>query len=541
MFIPRRAHLSRYRQVATAAARHGLGFVVDQLGLGWMVPFHWGFLGHPRREFPYTRPEHLRMALEEMGTTFIKLGQILSTRPDLLPPEYIAELAKLRDRAPPTPADAIRRCLQEELGAPVEVVFKTFDDRPIASASIGQVHAATLVDGTEVVVKVQKPGVRRQVETDLEILSEISARLGGAGAMYDFSALVEEFAWTIRGELDYLAEARNMALFQRNFAGQAWVRVPEACLEHTTSRVLTMERLRGVPIEQALVSARGVGNPELAANLISWILKQVFEDGFFHADPHPGNLFILDGGVLGVVDFGMVGLIDEESRYNLLRLLQALAEQDSWATVDLMTQLGVVGPSANRASLRREIHRVLGRYYGLEFQEVRLGRVIEDLMAAARRHRLHFPADLAVLMKTLVMHEGLAERIDPHFRMADVLEPYAEETLTRLKGAEIWSRRLARGASEAAALGVELPAGMRRLLGLMERGDLEVSLKHDEFGQALSSLSGMVRRLSLAVLFGSAVIAWATLRQSRRRTESNEHMASGLPFEGRGRSEEVGS
>ena len=180
-----------------------------------------------------------------------------------------------------------------------------------------------------------------------------------------------------------------------------------------------------------------------------------------------------------------------------------------------MTQLGAVGPAANRASLRREVHRVLGRYYGREFGEVRLGSVIEDLMGAVRRHRLHFPADLAVLMKTLMMHESLAERIDPHFRMADVLEPYAEETLTRLKGAEIWGKRMARGAAEAAALGVELPAGLRRLLGLMERGDLEVSLKHDEFAQALSSLNAMLRRLSVAVVFGAAVVAWATLRQRK--------------------------
>lgn len=515
MFIPRRAHLGRYRQIATAAARHGLGFAVDQVGLGWMIPFHWGVLGHPRRELPYTRPEHLRMALEDMGTTFIKLGQILSTRPDLLPPNYIAELARLRDHASPAPGDAIVQCIEQELGRPIEQLFAKFERQPFASASIGQVHAATLPDGREVVVKVQKPGVRGQVDTDLEILSELSRRVGRAGAMYDFSALVDEFAWTIRGELDYLAEARNMAIFQKNFAEQPWVRVPRACPEHTTARVLTMERLHGVPIEEALAPAGRAGNPELAANLIRWILKQIFEDGFYHADPHPGNLFLLEGGILGVVDFGMVGLIDEETRFNLLRLLQAMTEQDSWGTVDLMTQLGVAGPAANRAILRRDIHRVLGRYYGRDFSEVKLGDMIDSVMTTVRRHHLHFPADLAVLMKTLMMHESLAERIDPHFRMADVLEPYAQETLTRVKGAEIWGKRMARGAAEAAALGVELPAGMRRLLGLMERGDLEVSLKHDEFSQALSSLGGMLRRLSVAVLVAAGVVAWATLQKPK--------------------------
>jgi ubiquinone biosynthesis protein len=271
------------------------------------------------------------MALEEMGTTFIKLGQILSTRPDLLPPAYISELAKLRDRAPQAPVGAIRRCVEDELGAPISRLFNRFDEQPIASASIGQVHAATLHSGTEVVVKVQKPGVRRQVETDLEILTELSRRLGQtAGGMYDFGALVEEFAWTIRGELGYVAEARNMAIFQNNFAGQPWIRVPSVCSEHTTSRVLTMERLDGAPIEEALAAAGDAGNPELAGIIIRWILKQIFEDGFFHADPHPGNLFLLEGGVLGVVDFGMVGLIAADTSHGVLLSRFALRRRQTW-------------------------------------------------------------------------------------------------------------------------------------------------------------------------------------------------------------------
>lgn len=522
MFIPRRAHLGRYRQIASTAARHGLGFLVSEFGLGWMVPFHWGLLGHPRRELPYTRPEHVRMFLEELGTTFIKLGQVLSTRPDLLPPDYVAELAKLRDRAPAVPAAAIIQRVEQELGAPGSKLFARFNPEPLASASIGQVHEALLPSGEEVVVKVQKPGVEGQVETDLAILSELASRGSGSpyGATYDLAALVDEFAFTLRGELDYHREGRNADLFRRNFSAQQWVHIPRVFWDYTTHRVLTMERVKGTPIEEVITAANArLDRRNLASNLIHWILKQVFEDGFFHADPHPGNFFVMDGDALGVVDFGMVGHIDEETQYNLLRLLQALTHQDSWTVIDLMGQLGAVGPVANRAVLGREVHRVLARYYGLQLAEVPLAAVIEDLMGTARRHRLHMPADLAVLLKTLIMLEGLAERIDPRFQLADVLEPYAEERLTRLRAAEIWGRRLARGTAEAAALSAELPSGLRRILGLLERGDLEVSLKHDELTHALSSLNRMLRRLAVAILAGSAIIAWATVRRQREGKE----------------------
>lgn len=504
-----------------------------------MVPFHWGLLGHPRRELPYTRPEHVRMCLEEMGATFIKLGQVLSTRPDLLPPEYIAELSKLRDSAPPVPFRLIQETIEAELGAPLDDTFATFDPHPIACASIGQVHTATLKTREQVVVKVQKPGVQRQVETDLAILTELANRGRRAyGSMYDFGALVDEFAWTLRGEIDYLREGRNAEILGRNFAEVAGVQIPNIHWQCTTSRVLVMGRVSGERIEAAIHQGHVPSGPELAERLIRWFLKQVFEDGFFHADPHPGNFFVQEDGTLGIVDFGMVGTIDEESRYGLLKMLQALGQQDSWAVVDLMSQLGATGGSVNRSALVREVHRALSRYYGLELREMKLGPLINDLMGTVRRHRLHLPADLAVLLKALVMLEGLAERIHPGFRIADVLEPYSEEALTRLKAAEIWGRRLARGTAEAAALSAELPAGMRRLLGLLERGDLELSLKHDEFGQALSSLNSMLRRLSLAVMLGAAVVAWATLRRRDRSIESS-HDARQDYHQGEGAGKEV--
>lgn len=434
----------------------------------------------------------------------------------------MVELAKLRDRAPPAPTEAIIERIEKELGAPIENLFDRFNPEPLASASIGQVHEAVLHSGESVVVKVQKPGVEEQVETDLDILTELASRgaRSSYGAMYDLAALVDEFAWTFRGELDYMREGRNADLFRRNFADEECVYVPRIFWEYSTVHVLTMEKISGTPIDEAISESNSrLDRKALASDLTRWIFKQIFEDGFFHADPHPGNFFLMDGDVLGVVDFGMVGHIDEESRHNLLKLLQAITQRDSWSVMNLMAQLGAVGRGANPATLGREIHRVLARYYGLELGEMRLAAMIEDLMGTVRRHRLHIPADLAVILKTLMMLEGLAERIDPQFPLAHVLEPYAKETLTRLKTTELWAHRLARGAAEGAALSAELPAGLRRLMGLLERGDLEVSLKHEELAHALSSHNSMLRRLSAAVLVGAAIIAWATVRQRSARKE----------------------
>lgn len=455
------------------------------------------------------------MALEELGVTFIKLGQVLSTRPDLLSSAYIAELAKLRDSVPPVASDAIVKRVEEELGGPIGKWFSRFNPEALASASIGQVHDAVLLTGEAVVVKVQKPGVERQVEADLGILTELAAQSARStyGAMYDLPALVDEFAWTLREELDYVREGRNADLFRRNFAEQPWVRVPRVFWELTTSRVLTMERIDGIPIGQALAVGTILDRKALATTTVEWILKQVFEDGFFHADPHPGNFLLMEGDVLGVVDFGMVGRIDEDARYNLLRLVLALTQKDSWSIMDFMAQLGIRGLAVNRAALGREIQRIVERYYGLELREIRLTTLIEDVMGMVRRHHLDMPAYLAVLLKTLTMHEGLAERIDPHFRLAEILERYAQNTLTKIKTAEIWGKRLARGTVDAAALGTELPSALRRILVLLERGDLEVSLKHDELTHALKSFNSMLRRLTVAVLAGASVVAWATLRR----------------------------
>ncbi len=244
--LVKHTHRERYRQIAHTLARHGLGYLVGILGMERFVPFHKGLLKHPRRAQPYTRPEHVRMALEELGATFIKLGQILSTRSDLLPPEYLTEFAKLQDAAPTIPLEAVQETISTELDQPIEAIFATFDPAPLAAASIGQAHAATLLDGTEVVVKVRRPGVVEQVEEDLEILQQLAAtasRRSKFASQYDLVGLAQEFAETLRAELDYMREGRNAERFAANFSGDATVHIPRIFWEVTTMRVLTLPRI----------------------------------------------------------------------------------------------------------------------------------------------------------------------------------------------------------------------------------------------------------------------------------------------------------
>ncbi|HEX7973644.1 MAG TPA: AarF/UbiB family protein, partial [Anaerolineales bacterium] len=326
-------------------ARHGLGWLVVQIGLGGLVPFQRGLLGHPPREEPYAKPEHIRMAFEELGATFIKLGQALSTRPDLLPDDYIDQLSRLQDAAPPVPHEQICKIVQDEFGQGPESLFVEFDPHPLASASIGQVHAAVLPTGQKVIVKVQRPGVAEKIKRDLEVLISIASWADANtafGRQYNLTALVEEFAYTLQNELDYRREAHNADRFRRSFTGDEGVYIPKVFWEFTTDRILTLERVEGIKISEVeKLDGAGINRRKLAENAVRLMLREVFEFCFFHADPHPGNFFVRPDGSIALIDFGMVGSLDEPLQRTLLRIGLAVTRQDSGRLADEFYALGV--------------------------------------------------------------------------------------------------------------------------------------------------------------------------------------------------------
>jgi len=494
-------------------ARHGLGFFISVAGLERFVPlqriFNRGY------DQPLSRPEHVRAALEELGPTFIKLGQILSTRADLLPAAYQVELAKLQDAAPPLKPEVVVSIIEAELGRPVESVFRLFDRSPLAAASIGQVHAAELPDGTPVVVKVQRPGVVPQIEQDLQILHSLAttaSRRWPVAEEYAVVGLVQEFAQTLRAETDYLQEGRNAERFTENFAGDDTVHFPWVHWPSTTRRVLTLERISGIKIDDfAALDAAGLDRHRVATNGARMVLKMVFRDRFFHADPHPGNFFIEADERIGVVDFGMVGSVGPRVQDQLVWALLAYTSEDPERQVDTLYEMGVAGHHVDRAALRRDVEQLRGRYYGRPVGEITIRPVVNDVLGVVRRHRLHLPPGYALLLKTVLMHESLVTRLDPSFEFTSVLVPYARGMMARHFSPIGWGPVVGKAALDVARLGVELPQQLRRLLSSLQRGDLELAVRPTGFQPMLRRIERIANRLVLGMVASAFVIALAVL------------------------------
>jgi ubiquinone biosynthesis protein len=513
--IRSRHHLSRYREIASILARHGLGWVVLELGLGDLIPFHRGLLGHPRRDVPYSRPEHFRMALEDLGVVFIKLGQVLSTRPDMLPPDFVTEFARLQDAAPPVPYAEIAAVVEAELGAPPEAVYAEFSPEPRASASIGQAHAARFADGTPVIVKVQRPGIEATIDRDLAVLADLAhlaVTRTPLGDYYDVEGWIQEFAFTLRNELDYTREGHNADRFRRNFAAEPTLYVPRVYWELTTRRVLTLEEIQGIKInDQAGLDAAGLDRHRVAENSVRILLTEIFEHGFFHADPHPGNFFVLPGEVIGLMDFGMVGRLDETLREALLRVALALTQQDTDRLVDELLDLGVAPGRVQRPALKRDLDHLVGRYHDRPISEWAASQAFNDMMAIAFRHRLQLPTDLTLLTKVIAMSEGLGAQLDPDFKLLAFAEPYLRRFWLQTRAPAYLARKMAQGVLDLTDLGLGLPQRLRRLLSQLERGQVTVTSRHEGLDEALAELNRIANRLAVSILTAALIIGLGLL------------------------------
>jgi ubiquinone biosynthesis protein len=510
-------HRRRQREIAETLARHGLGALVHQLGLDRYLARPWRWLRRIGAGQAEESPaQHLRLALEELGPTFVKLGQLLSTRPDLLPPAYIAQLKQLQDNVPPVAWAEIEPVITAELGRAPNECFASIDSTPLASASLGQVHAATLPDGHDVVVKVQRPGIEPQIETDLDILlglARVAQRRNPWGELYDLVAMVEEFATLIRGELDYQREARNAERFAANFASARYVHIPRIHAAYTTHRVLVMERLGGIKIDEvsALVAA-GYDCRKVAQRATRFVFKEILEDGFFHGDPHPGNYVVLPGTVIGVMDFGKVGTLEPRSRISLMLLLIFLTQMDAPGIVDQMMRLGFAGQTGDRRKLERDLQRLLRQYHGVPLREIKITELINTLLALALRHRLRLPTDFILLLQTLAMMEAAAIKLDPDFDIFTVAAPYVRRFQRTLwLRPEEWGPELARSALAASDLLIRFPQQAARLLERLEEQAVGVQIRVPDLPVILHELKRVANQFTVALLTAAFVIAIAWL------------------------------
>lgn len=518
--IPIRA---RYQQVVAIFARHGLGFLV---GRDSWKPRHVPAVEDAHETATHARAVHLRMALEELGVVFIKLGQMASTRADWLPEQYQHELSKLQDDAPPVSASVIHKTIESEFNEPVETLFRTFDDTPLAAASIGQVHAATLRTGQEVVVKVRRPDIITQVETDLLIIQRIAASLtrrSALAASYDVEGIAAEFAKTLRAELDYEREARNAEQIARNLATIPYAAVPPVYAHLCSTSVLTLGRLHGIKISdrQALLAA-GHDCGRIAREAAELELHMIVEDGFYHADPHPGNFVITPSGAIGLMDFGMVGTVSARVRTELAEILIALADHDMDALVDTLLEMGVTAPAQGRTTLARDFDRVLGDIYEQSLGELPLGPIIRNMLSLLRTHRLRMPSNLSLLFKTIVMSEALGTQLDPNFRITSVLEPYSRRLIRTVYGPREYSKRLMEAGPDVLWLGSHLPRHLRRLTGELERGTIQIGIQHDQLDALVNRIESIANRLVIGMLVTAFIIGLAVLLSVYRPGNSRE-------------------
>ena len=504
---PPAGQLRRFSQIGRVLVRHGFGFVFD--------------VRRDRREkkglqefFAPNFGARLRRSLDDLGPTFVKFGQLLSTRSDILPEGVLFELQKLQDTAKPMPSGTAQTIVERELGAPVEEVFASFDPDPLGSASIGQVHRAVLRGGEVVAIKVQRPEAPSRVESDLELMREFADFLDrrfGQRILVDVRGLVAEFETVIRRELDYRAEAANARRFAADFAETAVV-IPKVYLELSTSRVLTLQYVEGTRFRDIRpLSLTPSERRRVASMGADAIFKMAFEDGFFHGDPHPGNLLLTPEGDLALLDFGMIGYMSRGDIEALSRLFIAVVQRDAAAALRGLESLGVRYASEVRADLVRDLREFLNKYSGLSVGEVTLGQALSELIALARRYRLRVPPVFPLLTKALVTAEGLARAIDPTINVYEVAQPYARRLLLERYDPEVVLQGARERTLEYARYVEDYPEQLGQLLAEVADGELEVQLRHGGLDELIGGVDVLANRLVFAVVTGALLLGSCVL------------------------------
>jgi ubiquinone biosynthesis protein len=512
--VRRVQNLPRYREIITVFVRHGFGSMLEQMGVDRALVASVRIFRRDTDRERLSPAQHFRLALEELGPTFIKLGQILSTRPDLLPPDFIKELSKLQDDAPPIPWEEVEAQLTAAWSQPLDELFASIDHTPLAAASLSQVHAAVLPNGSEVVIKVQRPDIQPVIKSDLAILEDLAsiAQHTPMGELYNPVDVVAGFSYTLQNELNYLREGRNADIFRKNFAEEPYLYIPKVYWQLTTRQVLVLERIHGVKIDDiAGLEDAGLDRKVVAANAARIIIKEVMADGFFHADPHPGNFFVLPQNVIGAMDFGMVGHLTEVDRINLVRLYIASVRMDADAIVEQLIRMGAAAARVNRPTLKRDITRLLDKYYGLPLKEIRAQDVVSDIMPIAWRHHLSLPPDLWLLGKTLAMMEGVGLQLDPDFDIFAVSKPFVDKLAREMWSPWVWGPpMLDQLQAWIDVLAIAPRAGTRLLHGL-ESGELPLDLNMSVQKPTLETMDRALTRLSVSMLIAAFILALAFL------------------------------
>ncbi len=518
-----RLHLNRYRQIVTVLAKNGFGLFLRQAGIFRALHLRPHEIytedgdDTEHKKAPLTAGVRLRRVCETLGPTFVKIGQLLSTRPDLLPAEVIFELEKLQQSVSPIPWQDIESVLYEAFGKPPTEVYASIDKKPLASASISQVHTARLISGQQVAVKVQRPGIEAQIKIDLDILKDIAGLLDrhtSLGEQYDFLSMVAELETALLNELDFISEGENADRFRKNFAADTSIHFPEIRWVYTTRCVLTMELINGISINQVeQLKAAECDCSELALRLSRTLAQQMLRDGFFHADPHPGNLLVMKDGKLAFIDLGQVGRLSASRRRILSDMLVGMANNDGGMVVEAIIALDTMKQRSMLHRFRNDINQLLERYLELPIEEIKVGELLLEIFELARKYHVRIPGELALVAKMLVTLEGIVEKLDNSLDLLTIMKPITKNLLRESFNPRDQYRRLLSTASAYETLIREAPGSALNFLRKLEDDDYTIYLDlknrkalHHQLNQIFNRLAFAMVLLAVSIIIAGIII-----------------------------------
>ncbi len=508
--------LRRYRQIIGILIKYGFQDILSDAGLSMRARFVEAFLPKHMVEDirKYTKWERMRMAAEELGTTYIKLAQILSNRPDVIPLELVAEFEKLQTKVPPFPSDQARIIIEQEIGKSIESVFESFDDEPFASASIAQVHKAKLKDGTTVVLKVRRPDILDKIEQDIIIMKYFAGIMEERGYLVNLDpvGIVRAFDNAIHKEVDLSHEGYNLQRFSSNFEGSEIVFVPKYYPKYTTKKLLTMEFVDGVhPYDTEGLARIGVSSHELAVNGMYALFQQIFEHGFFHADPHPGNLFAMPGNKVCFIDFGMMGTVLKSDVEFFADIVYGVTAKDSKRLIWGLKNIAVSQQFEGIKAFDYEIEDMIHDYHALPAEKVNMSELFNRLLELVNKYTIKMPPDYFLLSKCFVTIEGVGHRLDPQLNIIDELTPHINKTLQDEFSPLNILKKLLSSARDTLSLMQNLPNDLRDIIGKIKKGELKVTIEHEGLTELTHKIDLASNRIAGGFMIGCILMASAIL------------------------------
>lgn len=514
-------HLARYRQILTVFFKYGFGDLIELLKIEQYIEIGLQLISKNRRIRleKLSRAERVRMACEELGPTYIKFGQILSTRPDLVPVDFIKELSKLQDDVPSSPFSEVSKIIESELGAPPEEIFDFFEKTPLASASIGQVYRATLKDGEAVAVKVQRPGIKKIIEVDLEImlhLATLMERHIEEMSLHQPVKIVEEFARTLEKEIDYTIEATNMERIANNFLNDLTIYVPKVFWDTTTESILTTEFVEGIKVSEIdRLEKEGLDRKLITVRGADIVLKQIIKHGFFHADPHPGNIFVLPNNVICLLDFGMTGSVDRRTREDFIDLAESVVNRNESRATQVLLKLTYWEEDPDIRLLEKDVADFMGQHLYKPLKDIKIGKLLNNLLEMAFQHRLRISPDIFLMLKAFSAIEGVGLMLDPEFDMIQQAAPFIKEVKRDRLSPQRITGDIFRLAIELFQFVENFPKDILSITRLIKQQKLSLNLEYKGLDKMLSTYDQISNRISFSIIIAALIIGSAIVIMSK--------------------------